>query len=342
MESSYRPAGGSFPSTGAKLSGTDSLPELPELAVDAEGNAYAVWTRTDSSTSPATHNLEASARPAGGSFATPVTLESVNGTTGSPLSPQVAADGLGDAAAVWTDSHNSTESVLATGYDGAGPQLRNLSVPSRGTVGHPLGFSVSPVDVWSSPASTRWNFGDGSTANGASVIHTYNRAGIFNVSVTSTDSLGNSSTATGTVTVPAGPSLSSVSMLRRVFAVGPKPTAISARAGRRKAPRGTAFRYRLSAPATVRIEIRLQLPGRKTRRGCVKPTRKLRHKQKCSRYVTVGTLIRHDPAGANSTAFSGRIGRRALRPGSYLAILAASNAAGVSQPKRLSFRIVRA
>jgi hypothetical protein len=61
-----------------------------------------------------------------------------------------------------------------------------------------------------------------------------------------------------------------------------------------------------------------------------------------TRYVTVGVLTPRDPAGASSTVFSGRIGRRALPPGSYVAILTASNAAGRSQSKRLAFRIVRA
>jgi hypothetical protein len=44
----------------------------------------------------------------------------------------------------------------------------------------------------------------------------------------------------------------------------------------------------------------------------------------------------------NSLKFSGRIGRRALRPGSYRATITATDAAGnKSRPKTLSFKIVR-
>ena len=63
-----------------------------------------------------------------------------------------------------------------------------------------LGFSVSPFDVPSS-SSTSWNFGDGSSANGTSVGHTYSMAGSYTVTVTSTDAVGNSRSATRTVNV---------------------------------------------------------------------------------------------------------------------------------------------
>ncbi|HEX6652858.1 MAG TPA: hypothetical protein VF072_08955 [Thermoleophilaceae bacterium] len=47
-------------------------------------------------------------------------------------------------------------------------------------------------------------------------------------------------------------------------------------------------------------------------------------------------------AGANRRRFSGRIGRKRLKPGRYRATLVARDPAGnASHPKRLKFRIVR-
>jgi hypothetical protein len=168
------------------------------LAVDAAGNAYLAWSRFDSTAS----NIEGSSRPPGGSFSTPVVLKSVDHSTGrQEQNPQVAADGAGNGVAIWTDFNQANESVDAAGFDGAGPQLRNLSVPATGAAGQAVTDSVSPVDVWSSVPSTAWNFGDGSTGSGTSVSHAYGAAGTYNVSVTSTDAVGNASTATRSVTV---------------------------------------------------------------------------------------------------------------------------------------------
>jgi hypothetical protein len=50
-------------------------------------------------------------------------------------------------------------------------------------------------------ANYQWNFGDGSTASGPSVEHTYGAAGSFTVTLTVTDRGGNKSTATETVQV---------------------------------------------------------------------------------------------------------------------------------------------
>jgi PKD repeat protein len=48
--------------------------------------------------------------------------------------------------------------------------------------------------------SYQWNFGDGQSGNGASAVHTYNRAGAYIAMVTATNSLG-SATATTPVTI---------------------------------------------------------------------------------------------------------------------------------------------
>jgi hypothetical protein len=105
-----------------------------------------------------------------------------------------------------------------------------------------------------------------------------------------------------------------------VFAIARASTPASARAAR-----GTRLRYALSEPARVTVAIK----GAVKRGGHI-------------RYRTVGTLKRSGSAGANSIRFTGRIGRRALRPGRYRAVLGATDSAGNrSAPKRIALRITR-
>jgi VCBS repeat protein/FG-GAP repeat protein len=84
-------------------------------------------------------------------------------------------------------------------------------------------------------------------------------------------------------------------------------------------PRAATIRYRLSEPATVTLRIQ-RLRGRRP----------------------VGTLRRAGRAGANRVAFSGRIGRRALRRGTYRLTATATDPAGNrSRPRTTRFRVVR-
>ena len=118
------------------------------------------------------------------------------------------------------------------------------------------------------------------------------------------------------------PRVSRVRMSRKRFRVGRKRTPVSA-----AAKAGTRFRYSLSERATVRITIQRALRGRGGR----------------TRYRRAGKLTRTgEGPGRDSTAFSGRIGRRALKPGRYRATLRATDAAGNrSSAKRIGFRIVQ-
>jgi hypothetical protein len=111
----------------------------------------------------------------------------------------VAADGAGDAVAVWLRSSGGTFFVQEAAYDGAGPRLAALSVPARARVGERLQLSVAPLDVWSRVDSTRWSFGDGGRASGRRVVHAYRRPGRYLVRVTSADALGHRTTAARTI-----------------------------------------------------------------------------------------------------------------------------------------------
>jgi hypothetical protein len=116
--------------------------------------------------------------------------------------PVLAIDAQGNAVAAWEIGYGYEKGIVqAAGCDAAGPLMDELSIPSTGTVGQPLSFSVSPLDVWSARSATDWAFGDGASANGTSLSHTYATPGTYTVTVTSADVLGNATSASGTVVI---------------------------------------------------------------------------------------------------------------------------------------------
>lgn len=131
------------------------------------------------------------------------------------------------------------------------------------------------------------------------------------------------------------PKVDGFKLTHRVFAVAAKATPVSAVA------RGTAFRFRLSESAAVKISMARLLPGRRVGKSCRKPAARLMHHRACTRSIAAGTLRRAEAAGSAKVKFSGRIGRRALGPGRYRATIRATDAAGnASADEVAAFRIV--
>ena len=115
------------------------------------------------------------------------------------------------------------------------------------------------------------------------------------------------------------PLISGFRSSRSVFAIARAGTPVAARVAQ-----GTRLRYTLSEGARVTMKIQRRLAGRPTR------------------YRAVGRLKRNGVSGLNRTRFTGRIGRRALRPGRYRVVITATDAAGNrSAPKSARFRIAR-
>jgi Tol biopolymer transport system component len=141
------------------------------------------------------------------------------------------------------------------------------------------------------------------------------------------------------------PTISDLKVTHRRFAVGSKPTALSA-ARRRKKPKkvahGTAFKFSLSEAATTRIVITEKRKGH--RAGSKRPCKAPRGRQKlnCTRTITLLTLVRaHTAAGANTVAFSGRYGRKRLAKGTYKATVTATDPSNnVSEARSVTFTVV--
>ena len=115
------------------------------------------------------------------------------------------------------------------------------------------------------------------------------------------------------------PVLSNARLSHRRFRAGRAATPVAA-----AVPRGTVLRFRSSEAGTLRIAIQRLRPAQRPR---------LRR---------VGTLTRRIAAGSGRIRLTGRIGRRALRPGTYRLRLTAVDAArNRSVPRLVRFRVVR-
>jgi hypothetical protein len=117
----------------------------------------------------------------------------------------------------------------------------------------------------------------------------------------------------------------------------------AATARRKRVARGARFRYRLSEAASVSARIERRLAGRRVGKRCRAPRKRLRKRRRCTRHRLAGTVRFTGRPGRNSSFFSGRIGKRALRRGRYRALLVATDPAGNrSRTRTVRFRVVRA
>lgn len=187
-----RPRGGAWSAPTELSHPGEAASYAPNLAIGLDGQVAAVWLSGEL----AKRVVTASVRPVGGSWNAPTDLTAPGAYANEPV---VAADAHGDAVATWESGETAT-TIEAAGFDGAGPELRSASIPSSGTTGTPAPFSVDAVDVWSG-VTVAWTFGDGAGASGASVSHTYGAPGQFPIALTATDGSGNSTSASGAITV---------------------------------------------------------------------------------------------------------------------------------------------
>jgi hypothetical protein len=135
------------------------------------------------------------------------------------------------------------------------------------------------------------------------------------------------------------PVLSHVHVTHTRFRVAQAPTAIEA-----KTASGTAFLFELSFTADVSVAFSRLTTGLRRGHFCVAPTGALRrtHATRCQRTVAIATLTRRSQAaGEDRIPLTGRIGQRALTPGSYTARLTAANVAGSSAPAVVHLEITR-
>ena len=148
-----------------------------------------------------------------------------------------------------------------------------------------------------------------------------------------------SSVPSSPLTKTSTPSVQKLSESAKRWREGSRLAQLSQKGG---PPVGTTFSFLLNEPATASFSFTQQLTGRSVRSRCVAETSKNRHGRSCKRKVTAGALSLTAHAGTNKIAFEGRISRsKRLKPGPYTLTVSATNSAGVSNTKQLTFTIVK-
>ena len=263
-------------------------------------------------------------------------------TDSAPAGPDVKVATSGGAAS-FTASHSSYDTVTTT--PGAGTATATPAGSGTNLIGDPLFVDPSTGDYTLQAGSQLIERGDPAIvvageldAAGAPRAQDNDCDGLAIPDIGAFERAG----AAGPCPPPGpgggadttAPVLDRFTLTNRIFRTAPRAAA--------RRPRGTRFRFRLSEGATVHVEIARRAPGRRVGRRCRPPSRRLSGHRGCARYVRVGVLRASGKAGGNRLSFSGRIGRRVLRPGRYRARAIATDLAGnVGAERRLTFRVVR-
>ncbi len=162
---------------------------FPQTALTADGTAVAAWGDGPSGSA----EVRGSHRGPDGSWT--ADLQGV-ASEGAAVVGDVVADGQGDAVTAWRDPGGAR----AAGFDGTGPRFTAFSLPEARQF-EPALFSAAADDNWSGPTGVSWLFGDGGSADGVDVSHTYLQGGGFEAIATATDTVGNTSERSGRVNV---------------------------------------------------------------------------------------------------------------------------------------------
>jgi PKD repeat protein len=228
--------------------------------------------------------------------------------------PAVDVDPAGDCVFVWVTGTASPEFVDARALDVAGPVVTTLNAPAAATAGIPASYAVNATDTWSSVATYAWNFGDGTTASGATVTHTYVGPGSPTVTLTVTDTVGNATTKTFSTVVLPEP---------QTPVVLPVPAI-------------TVFKLRNQKIATdekTKLKVKLNTQAK------LKLVLKSKHRHVVNgnpRFIKV-VIRKNLPQGTSRVTIKGK----PLVPDTYAVIGTAKNTAGTSTKKKTKLVVVR-
>ena len=220
-------------------------------------------------------------------------------------------------------------------------QAGSVSVVSGSSVTLPVscsdveGDTVTP-SVTSGPAH-------GTVTTAFAYTPTAGYTGSDSVTYTGSDGTNASAPATIsiTVTAPPVPTITAAAESHRTWREGGR---LATFARKHEPPVGTRFSFSLNEPVTVRLAFTQSVLGRKAASGgCVAQTHRNRHRKRCSRTVTSGTISFAGHAGTNSVAFDGRVSStHKLKAGTYTLVVTATDSVGAtSNAARLRFTIVK-
>jgi hypothetical protein len=361
--SAVRTAGGAWqPPVDIPMTAADSRgPGGARVAVDAQGDAVAVWQRSDSGNGGGI--AQGAARPAGGTWQ-PFDLSgegpSINGVA-------LAVDGQGDAVSIWNRATGTAGVVQGAARPVGGTWQATADLSSAGQIAGGADVAVdqqgNAVAVWElfgsdkngvaqsavRPAGGAWQAPIAVSAAG----HYAHNAQVAvdadgdAVAIWIGSSGGKSAVESAVYDAAAQPPPPPPPARAKVAKLRLSPSRFrAARSG--ASVRATAARvatrvsYVLSTPASVRFTVRRLRGGHLVSDHCVKPARSNRGHKSCIRSVRVpGSFTRQRSAGTDRFTFSGRLAGRALKPGVYKLVATATAGGHSGSPASARFRIVR-
>jgi hypothetical protein len=317
-----------------KPEGGKGEPAGQQVAIDGQGDAVAVWSRTNVNRDV----IEvAEASSSSSMWQPPIALSAFGGNVEE--APQLSVNGQGEVVVVWERSNGTNEVIEAASGLAASDSWQApiaLSAPGQ-SAAEPQVALDSQGD-----AAAVWKRFDGTS-------YIAEAADLVNVPSTAVPISAPGATTKPPVPAPlappVAPRITGVRVSPSRFRVSKRPTAVSAKAKTKTGvPQGTSFHFTLSDAAQLQIVFTRPAAGLRSGKRCLAPSPKLArgHAKRCTRTLTVGTLTRAgEPAGASSLAFSGRIGTKALAPGAYKATLTASAGGLSSAPVTLALTVLR-
>jgi hypothetical protein len=129
----------------------------PQIAVDASGNALAVWEASGAGVSSATI-LASRFSAASGSWSAPKPIEAING---GAQTAQIAFDRSGNALAIWLQDNAIWTNRYTASSDSWGVRTKIASDPAAAVQAPKLAVSSdgTALAVWSQSKSGRVNVG---------------------------------------------------------------------------------------------------------------------------------------------------------------------------------------
>jgi len=365
VTAALRPAGGTWQApvdisaVGLSAPASLVLGVSPQVAVDAEGNAVAVWNHPTASTSI----VQGAVRTAAGPWQAPVNLSAAGRHAEDA---DIAVDPRGNAIAVWDRSVGDTSIVqsAARAAGGAWQAPVNLSTAGDDAVGprvavDPQGNAIAAwsVDRLSTPASIVQSAMRAAAGAWQAPVDIA-AAGSDNPDV-AVDAQGNAVAVWrgsarakylvegyGGLVVQGADYAAATPSAVAASLTGLRLSPSAFRAGetvRVAPPRATQVSYTLNVAASVRFTVQRIRTGRKVAARCVKATSGNRRRKSCVRFVRVGgSFTRRRPAGADRFAFNG-IGHVGglLKPARYRLVATPIANGRTGTAAHALFRIVR-
>lgn len=193
------PAGGSF--TAARCVSPTNEDTFSGSMAFLGNDAYFAWRGEVPGAKPPEETIQ------GARWADATTLPDVATNLDTPNLtygfPTLVNDYQGSVVAFYT---NPGGLLRAAAYDAGPPILVSARVPVIATAGQPVSFSASFFDLWAGLGAGQpvWSFGDGSAASsGASVVHTFATPGLYTLTLSAADAIGNATSTSYTISVYA-------------------------------------------------------------------------------------------------------------------------------------------